>query len=190
MMKNAETYRKRCNSGSSPMGVEVNGENACLGYYGLSIDGIEVKESPDWIKRRLTSVGLRPINNIVDISNYVMLELGHPLHIFDRDKIKGNKVKITALEKEENFITLDEVERKLIPGDTVISDENGPLVLAGIMGGLSSGVEAETTKIFIEVANWKSAKVRRTSTRLGLRTESSQRYEKSLDSFLMERTLF
>ena len=186
----AESYRKQCDKSDSPMSVEVKGENACLGYYGLSVDNIEVKESPDWMKRRLTSVGLRPINNIVDISNYVMLELGHPLHIFDREKIKGNKVIIHALEKEESFLTLDEVERTLIPGDTVISDETGPLVVAGIMGGLSSGVEDKTKKIFIEVANWKPAKVRRTSTRLGLRTESSQRYEKSLDSFLMERTLF
>ena len=172
------------------MGVEVRGESAAVGYYGLSVDGVEVGESPDWMKKRLLNVGLRPINNIVDISNYVMLELGHPLHIFDRDRIKGPKVIIHPLEKEEAFVTLDEVERKLIPGDTVISDETGPLVLAGIMGGLSSGVEENTTKIFLEVANWKPAKVRRTSTRLGLRTESSQRYEKSLDSFLMERTLF
>lgn len=185
----AENLRKKCSDTASPVSIDVRGESAALGYYGLSVDGIEVGESPEWMKRRLLNVNLRPINNIVDISNYVMLELGIPLHIFDRERIKGSKVTIHSLEKEETFVTLDEVERRLVPGDTVISDETGSLVIGGIMGGLSSGVEDQTTKIFIEVANWKAAMVRKTSTRLGLRTDSSQRYEKSLDSFLLERTL-
>ena len=135
------------------------------------------------------AVGLRPINNIVDISNYIMVELGMPLHIFDRDEIKGNSVNIHALKEEQTFTTLDEQERQLVVGDTVISDSTGPLVLAGIMGGLKSGVTEKTKKIFIEVANWQAAKVRRTSTRLGLRTDSSMRYEKTLDSQLCYRTL-
>lgn len=175
--------------GESPVKVTVDKDSSCLSYFGLSLEGVTVTESPSWIKDRLLAVGLRPINNIVDISNYVMLELGMPLHIFDRDLIKGGEVKIHPLKEETSFTTLDEVERKLLVGDTVISDGEKPLVLAGIMGGLNSGVSENTKNIFIEVANWEAAKVRRVSTRLGLRTDSSMRYEKTLDSKLCYRTL-
>lgn len=174
----------------APIKVVVEKDCAGLAYWGLSVDGVVVQSSPEWLKNRLISAGLRPINNIVDISNYVMLELGMPLHIFDRQKIEGDQVRIHALTEETVFTTLDETQRPLIPGDTVISDSNGPLVLAGIMGGLESGVTESTEQVFIEVANWKAAQVRRTSTRLGLRTDSSQRYEKTLDSLLCERTLW
>jgi phenylalanyl-tRNA synthetase beta chain len=174
---------------NSPMKVKLVGESSCLSYYGLSVDGVTVTESPEWMKTRLTTCGLRSINSIVDISNYVMLELGFPLHIFDRDQIAGDTVLIKSLEAETKFKTLDEIDRSLIPGDTVICDNNGPLVLAGIMGGKSSGVSESTSKVFIEVANWKAAMTRRTSTRLGLRTDSSQRYEKSLDSHQALRTM-
>ena len=173
----------------SPMKIKVEEDSSCLGYFGLSVDGVQVGESPQWIKRRLLAVGLRPINNIVDISNYVMLELGFPLHIFDRNKIQGDCVHIKRVGGEENFVTLDEIERKLVASDTVICDQEKPLVLAGIMGGLNSGVDDDTTQVFIETANWKAAEVRTTSTRLGLRTDSSQRYEKTLDSLLMKRTI-
>jgi phenylalanyl-tRNA synthetase beta chain len=187
---NWETGLKaKIGTSDSPLKVKIEGESSCLSYFGLSIDGIKVTESPDWMKRRLTTCGLRSINSVVDISNYVMLELGFPLHIFDREKISGSNVLIKALDAENKFVTLDEVERNLIAGDTVICDNNGPLVLAGIMGGKASGVSDSTTKIFIEVANWKAALTRRTSTRLGLRTDSSQRYEKSLDSHQTLRTL-
>ena len=179
-----------CSKDNSPIKIQVEKDSAALGYFGISVDNIEVKESPDWMKVRLNSVGLKPINNIVDISNYVMLELGIPNHIFDRNVINGDKLKIDRLGEDSTFITLDEEERKLIARDTVISDINGPLVIAGIMGGLKTSVTEKTNKIFIEVANWKSFEVRETSTRLGLRTDSSQRYEKSLDSNLMKRTMF
>lgn len=185
----ASNLKKNFNNETSPVKPEVDLESAGLAYFGLSLDNVKVIESPDWLKKRITAVGLRPINSIVDISNYVMLELGIPLHIFDREKIAGNKVIIKKLSAPEKFTTLDKIERDLIAGDTVISDSSKPLVLAGIMGGLNSGVTETTTKIFIEVANWKAAMVRRTSTRLGLRSDSSQRYEKSLDSALCERTL-
>lgn len=176
-------------SDQSPIAPKVEKDSSCLAYYGLSVDNVTVGESPEWMKRRLRAVGLRPINNIVDISNYVMLELGIPLHIFDRETIKDNTIHIKRVCMEETFVTLDEEERSLIDSDTVICDSEKPLVLAGIMGGLNSGVTDKTTKVFIEVANWKAAEVRRTSTRLGLRTDSSQRYEKTLDSKLCERTL-
>ncbi|MGB0455253.1 MAG: phenylalanine--tRNA ligase subunit beta, partial [Bacteriovoracaceae bacterium] len=169
--------------------VKVHQGSAGKAYFGLSVDGISVSESPSWMQTRLKAVGLRPINSIVDISNYVMLELGIPNHIFDRDQIKGDTVIIKSLESDETFTTLDEIERKLISGDTVISDDEKTLVIGGLMGGLNSGVTESTNRIFIEVANWVPSMVRKTSTRLGLRTDSSQRYEKSLDSQLLKRTL-
>lgn len=181
--------RQHYNAKASPIHPVVDTNSACLGYFGLSVENVKVQESPDWIKERLIACGLRPINSLVDISNYVMLELGFPLHIFDAKKIKGNKLFIHRIGSNQDFITLDEQKRSLIDFDTVIADEEKPLVLGGIMGGLNSGVCENTTSIFIEVANWKAAEVRRTSTRLGLRTDSSQRYEKTLDSCLMERTL-
>ncbi len=173
----------------SPITPVVDSDSAALAYFGLSVDGVKVTDSPKWIQERLKSVGLRPINNIVDISNYVMIELGIPLHIFDRDLIKSNTIKISRVGSDQKFETLDEVQRDLIATDTVISDIEKPLVIAGIMGGANSGVNDNTSKVFIEVANWKADEVRRTSTRLGLRTDSSARYEKSLDSNLCYRTL-
>ncbi|MFZ4714026.1 MAG: phenylalanine--tRNA ligase subunit beta [Bacteriovoracaceae bacterium] len=185
----ATNLKKNFNDSPAPITPEVEADSAGVAYFGLSLDNVKVTESPTWIQKRLKAVGLRPINSIVDISNYVMLELGIPLHIFDREEIKGNKVFIKKLTASEKFMTLDKIERELVAGDTVISDSEKTLVLGGIMGGLNSGVTDKTSKIFIEVANWKPALVRKSSVRLGLRTDSSQRYEKSLDSKLCERTL-
>ncbi len=174
---------------ASPVKVDVQTESSCLAYYGVSIDNVKVGKTPDWMKTRLETVGLRSINLIVDISNYVMVELGMPNHVFDREQIQGSKVLIKRVDSPSKFKTLDEVERHLIAGDTVISDDARPLVLAGIMGGLNSGVTDTTSKVFLEVANWEAPEVRKTSVRLGLRTDSSQRYEKTLDSNLCRRTL-
>jgi len=174
---------------TSPVKVEVQENTCCKAYWGISIDGIKVGESPDWMKNRLTACGLRPINNIVDISNFVMLELGLPNHIFDRDFIEGGKVVIRPFGETTKFTTLDEIERDMLPTDTTVADAKKPLVIAGVMGGAESCVSDKTTRIFIESANWTDAEVRKTSTRIGLRTDSVQRYEKSLDSQLLERTL-
>lgn len=174
---------------ASPIKLNVDANSSCLGYFGICLDGVKVESSPLWMQKRLKTVGLRPINNIVDVSNYVMLELGIPLHIFDRKKIEGGNVFIKQLGTSATFKTLDDVDRALVSDDTVICDSQKPLVLAGIMGGLNSGVNESTTEIFIEVANWKAALVRKTSTRLGLRTDSSSRYEKTLDSLSLEKTM-
>lgn len=177
------------NKALSPVKVEVSEDSSCLAYYGLSLDIPKMGETPQLIKNRLEAVGLRSINLIVDISNYVMIELGIPNHIFDRSKIHGGKVVIKRAGQELKFKTLDEQNRDLIPSDTIISDADRPLVLAGIMGGLESGVTPDSTQLFLEVANWEAPEVRKTSVRLGLRTDSSQRYEKTLDSNQCYRTL-
>lgn len=184
----AERLKKNFTNDASPIVPQVADDCACLGYYGISVDNVEVKESPQWMKDRLNDCGLRPINNIVDISNYVMLELGVPLHIFDREMIKDEKIIIRTAGEDQKFMTLDEIDRDLLAKDTVVCDSEKPLVIAGIMGGLESGVTEKTSKIFIETANWVDSEVRKTSSRLGLRTDSSQRYEKCLDTELLERT--
>ena len=177
------------NNALSPVTIEASQDSSCLAYYGVSLNISKMGETPALIKNRLESVGLRPINLIVDISNYVMTELGIPNHIFDRSKIIGGKVFIRSAGADVKFQTLDLQNRDLISSDTIISDAERPLVLAGIMGGQESGVTADSTNLFIEVANWEAHEVRKTSVRLGLRTDSSQRYEKTLDSNLCYRTL-
>jgi phenylalanyl-tRNA synthetase beta chain len=177
------------NKALPPVTLDISQDSSCLAYYGLSIDVPKMGETPSLIKNRLESVGLRPINLIVDISNYVMIELGIPNHIFDRTKIAGEKISVRHAEKDLKFQTLDLQMRDLNASDTVIFDTQKPLVLAGLMGGLESGVTPDSTKLFLEVANWEAHEVRKTSVRLGLRTDSSQRYEKTLDSNLCYRTL-
>jgi phenylalanyl-tRNA synthetase beta chain len=181
--------RSRFSKDESPVKVIMEGKSAGLAYWGISVDGIKVTTSPEWMQRRLRACGLRPINSIVDISNYVMLETGMPNHIFDRDQIEEGKIIIRKAGADEEFITLDEQTRILQPEDTVVADGRKALVIAGIMGGLESGVTESTSRIFIESANWVDSLVRKTSTRIGLRTDSSQRYEKCLDSQLTETGL-
>jgi len=169
--------------------VEVQDGTANLGFLGLTVAGIRVSESPPWMQRRLIEAGQRPVNSIVDISNYVMLETGMPNHIFNSSSICGKKIVVRRAGSAQPFVTLDGLERNLIAEDTLICDASKPLGIAGIMGGLGSSVTGDTNQITIEVANWDDAKIRHTSTRLGLRTDASVRYEKSLDSAQLEKTL-
>ncbi len=172
-----------------PVTLDVNVDSANRGFTAVTVDGITVGESPAWMQRRLNACGMRPINSIVDISNYVMLELGMPNHIFDTSTLKGGKIVVRRAGERQGFITLDEQERVIEPVDTMVCDAERPNGIAGIMGGLESSVTADTSRITIEVANWDAPQIRRSSARLGLRTDSSQRYEKSLDSGLLERSL-
>jgi len=183
-----EKLIKQIKEADSPITHTVSKESACKGYFGLAIKNISVGESPAWIQKRLISCGLRPINSMVDISNYVLLELGIPNHIFDLKKIRGRKIEVKKPANEMEFITLDGEKRVITPNDTMIFDAEGPIAVAGVMGGLDSSVSEETTEIFIECANFTDAEIRKTATRLGLRTDSSLRYEKSLDSHLLKRT--
>ena len=176
------------NDAPAPVKISMQEPCSCRAYYGFSVRGIKIEPSPNWMQQRLLAVGLKPINNLVDISNYVMLELGIPNHIFDANRIEGRELVIKQLAEDITFNTLDDISRKLQKGDTVISDKAGPSVLAGIMGGETSSVIDSTQEIFVEVANWNPSEVRRVSSRLGLRTDSSQRYEKNLDSLALKRT--
>lgn len=172
-----------------PVTIHVAPDSCCLGFKGLSMDNVTVKPSPQWMQDRLNGCGMRPINNIVDISNYVMLETGMPNHIYDRDTIKGGEIHVRRMGEDAVFVTLDEQERKMIPSDTMVCDKERVSGIGGIMGGLDSSIHDKTTRIFLESANWQDSEVRKTSVRLGLRTDASQRYEKCLDTNQLEQTI-
>jgi phenylalanyl-tRNA synthetase beta chain len=167
--------------------VEVQATEACPRYSSLSISGLSVQESPSWLKNKLNTIGVRPINNVVDVTNYVLHELGQPLHAFDAAKIFGSKILVKTCAENTPFVTLDGVERKLSAQDLMICDTKGPLCLAGVFGGLGSGVNAETTSIFLESAYFNSVSVRKSSKRFGLKTDASFRFERGTDP---EMTVF
>ncbi len=175
-------------SKDSKLEVKVEDKEACPRYMAVKIDGLEVKESPAWLKERLIAVNQKPINNLVDLTNYVMLECGQPLHAFSADKV--SKLVVRRGRKNETVETLDEKERHLNEDDLVISDGKNVLAVAGVMGGKSSGINKDTTSIILESANFKAAVVRKTSQKLGLRTDASARFEKSLDPALTATALF
>jgi phenylalanyl-tRNA synthetase beta chain len=164
--------------------VDIKDQKLCPRYMALGIDGIKIESSPKWLQDRLIAVGMRPINNIVDITNYVMLELGQPLHAFDAKLING--VVVRRANKGEEIETLDGEKRKLDENMLVIADKNKAIAIAGVMGGGNSEVSAETESIVLEAANFEPVQIRKTSTKLALRTEASMRFEKSLDPNLCE----
>lgn len=165
--------------------VEIKNTELCPRYCGLIIKNIKVDQSPSWLKKRLKAVGHGAHNNIVDVTNYVMTELGQPLHAFDKNYIKGGIVVRTA-QKNEKITTLDDKEHTLSVEMLVIADHEKPVAMAGIIGGKNSGINKNTTEIILESANFHPGNVRKTSTKLGVRTDSVQRFEKSLDSNLAE----
>lgn len=166
----------------NPIPVTIEATELCKRYTSIYIEGITVTESPDWLKQRLKRIGLRPINNVVDITNFVLMELGQPMHAFDADQLKGNQIIVKTLANNEPFITLDEQERTLLAGeDLMICDAERPLCIAGTMGGVNSGVTTETKNVFLEVAYFDANAVRRTSKRLGINSDSSFRYERGAD---------
>ena len=177
--------------------IDVKDEKLCPRYMAIALDGIEIKQSPDWMQKRLSAVGMRPINNIVDITNYVMLELGQPTHTFDLKKISNfqtnSKLKtniiIRTAKNGEIIKTLDGQERKLNDGMLVIADDKKPIALAGVMGGADTEIDNKTNSILIEAANFDSVSIRKTAQKLGLRSEASMRFEKSLDPNLCEMAM-
>jgi len=170
--------------------VEVENKDLAPRYCGISIVDVEVKDSPEWIQNRLKSIGITPKNNIVDITNYVLHELGQPLHAFDASKIKGNKVIVKTLAQGTKFTTLDEVERELHSEDIMICDaESNPLCIAGVFGGINSGVSEKTTSIFLESAYFNPISIRKTAKRHALNTDASFRFERGIDINFTEYAL-
>ena len=161
--------------------VQLEDEIACPRYSSVTISGVTIKASPDWLQDKLKVIGIRPINNIVDITNYVLHDLGQPLHAFDADQIKGKKVLVKKCAEGTPFITLDGVERKLSAEDLMICDAEQPMTIAGVYGGKDSGVTEATTNIFLESAYFNAVSVRKTAKRHGLKTDASFRFERGTD---------
>ncbi|MEP7168903.1 MAG: phenylalanine--tRNA ligase subunit beta, partial [Bacteroidota bacterium] len=161
--------------------VVIENKKDCIRYSGISLTQINVAESPEWLKNRLKSIGLKPINNIVDISNFVLFETGQPLHIFDADEISGKKVIVKNLSPKAKFITLDEKERELNGDELMICNANEAMCIAGIFGGIKSGVTEKTKNIFIESACFNPASIRKSSKHHGLKTDASFRFERGTD---------
>jgi len=174
---------------SGAIQIEIKDNEAAPRYCGLRISGVEVKPSPEHIQHRLKAIGLKPINNIVDATNYVLHELGQPLHAFDASKITKGIVRVQKLKEGTPFVTLDGVERKLSEEDLVICNGDTPMCLAGVFGGLDSGVSDNTTEIFLESAYFDPVTIRKTAKRHGLNTDASFRYERSIDIELVEYAL-
>ncbi len=164
-----------------PIEVVIEDSNACRRYAGISISNITVADSPKWLQQKLSSIGLKPINNIVDITNFILHETGQPLHAFDAAKITGNKIVVKQLKEGTPFTTLDAKERKLIATDLMICNAEKPMCIAGVYGGAESGVTTSTKNVFIESAWFDPISIRKTSVSHGLRTDAAARFEKGID---------
>ena len=163
------------------MPVEVLDTDGAPRYTGITVKGVKVGPSPEWLQKKLLSIGLRPINNVVDISNFILFETGQPLHTFDADKIRGGKVIVRRAAQDEPIVTLDGITRKLDATDMVIADAEGPMCIAGVFGGEDSGVTEETESVFIEGAYFDPGSIRKTAKRQQLSTDASFRFERGAD---------
>jgi len=161
--------------------VRVEDQEACPRYSGLTVTGLQIEDSPDWLKNRLLAIGVRPINNVVDITNYVLFETGQPLHAFDLDYVEGDEIVVKKMPQNTNFVTLDEVERKLSANDLMICNASEPMCIGGVFGGHKSGVTKSTTAIFLESACFDPKTIRRTSKYHALQTDASFRFERGTD---------
>ena len=175
--------------GTDPIRVTVEEPDLCPRYTGITLRGVRVGESPEWLQNRLRSVGLRPINNVVDVTNFVMMEVGQPLHAFDADQIEGGHVIVKRLPQGTKFVTLDGVERTLDGRDLMICDDNEGMCIAGVFGGLKSGTTMETKNVFLESAFFNPVSIRKTSQRHTLKTDASYRYERTCDPNITEWAL-
>ncbi|WP_298320546.1 phenylalanine--tRNA ligase subunit beta [uncultured Aquimarina sp.] len=169
--------------------IDVKNPELAPRYCGVTISGLKVSESPSWLQHRLKAIGIAPKNNVVDVTNYVLHELGQPLHAFDAHYIEGNKIEVKTLKAGTKFITLDEVERELHEEDLMICDAKKPLCIAGVFGGINSGVTENTTSVFLESAYFNPVSVRKTAKRHGLNTDASFRFERGIDPNVTEYAL-
>ena len=161
--------------------VHIENTESCPRYAGVVLKNLNIAESPDWLKNKLLAIGIRPINNVVDITNYVLKEFGQALHAFDLEAIPQHEIRVKNMQEGSSFITLDKVERKLSANDLMICNASEAMCMAGVFGGADSGVKPSTKAIFLESAYFDSASIRKTSTHHGLRTDAAQRYEKGAD---------
>ncbi len=169
--------------------VVVENTEACPRFCGVSITGVTIGPSPEWLRKRLEAIGLNPINNVVDVTNFICHELGQPMHAYDADQLAGSKIRVKTLPEGTPFVTLDKVERKLSATDLMICDAEKPVGIAGVMGGLYSGIKDTTTNIFLEVAYFSANWIRKTGQRHGLKTDASFRFERGTDPNLKVYTL-
>ena len=169
--------------------IEVRNFDLCPRYIGRVVKNLRIKESPEWMKKAITASGMRPINNIVDITNYIMRELGQPLHAFDCDYLEGNAINVRRAAEGEKIVTLDEKEFTLNPNNLVICDGKKPVALAGIMGGLNSEIRDTTTEVMFEAAKFARDNIRRSSRALGQGSDASQRYSKGVDEYTTEMAM-
>lgn len=172
-------FKTDCNT--ARISIEVQRPEACRRYAGICIEGVKIQESPEWLQTRLKAIGLHPINNVVDVTNYILFELGQPLHSFDKDKIKGNKVIVRSFPTGTKFTTLDGTERELNENDLMVCNTEEPMCIAGVFGGLESGITDQTTNVFLESACFDPVFVRKTARRHGLNTDASFRFERGTD---------
>lgn len=168
-------------SNTAGISIEVQRPEACIRYAGVCIEGVEVKASPEWLQTRLKAIGLHPINNVVDVTNFILFSLGQPLHSFDMDKIKGKKVIIRSFPAGTPFVTLDGVARELNENDLMVCNATEPMCIAGVFGGLESGISGNTKNVFLESACFDPVFVRKTARRHGLNTDASFRFERGTD---------
>lgn len=176
---NVDSFKSDCANGA--VDVIVENTEACPRYCGVTIRNVKVQESPEWLRNYLTAIGQRPINNIVDITNFILLGMGQPLHCFDLAKITGEKVIVKTVEAGTKFVTLDEVERTLTDRDLMICNTEVPMCIGGVFGGLDSGVTEQTTDIFLEAAYFHPTWIRKTARRFGLNTDASFHFERGID---------
>jgi phenylalanyl-tRNA synthetase beta chain len=168
-------------AGGSPIAIEIEDLALCPRYSAIVFDNVTVRPSPLWLQARLTAIGLNPINNIVDVTNYIMAELAQPMHAFDRAKLSGNRIRVRPAAQEERIKALNKELYTLTPANLVIADASGPIAIAGVIGGDDSAISESTTSIVFESANFNAASVRKTSAALKLRTDASMRFEKAQD---------
>ncbi len=166
---------------SAEYSIEIQDSTFCPSYTGRVIENCKIEKSPYWIRYRLTAVGIRPISNVVDVTNYILMELGQPLHSFDADTLKGKKVIVKRADEGQKFTTLDSQERSLKSGDGLICDSETAIALAGVMGGLDTEITDASTNVFLECALFEPASIRKTARRLGLSSDSSYRFERGVD---------
>lgn len=189
--KKINAYKVRTLKSGKGVSLKVKVENQvlCPRYTAVAVAGVKVASSPQWLQKQLLSDGLRPINNIVDITNYVMLDLGEPMHAFDANRLNQNSIIVRSAKDNEEFVALDGQKIKLNKENLVIADGYGPVALAGVIGGSGSGISENTVNIVFEAANFDPVSIRKTATQFNMRTDSSTRFEKSLDPTLCETAL-